>query len=204
MLHLAQGTSTGFNYNRSNVETRSLRRVSQLYQRACGQGWLGRMWSALTRRPGHLLNLAEIEAACTIDNRYSAGVQTVPIQQIRGSHGRCHDFDKAFYPLQQHTRSRWLRVAQARQQGLSLPPVELTQVGEVYFVRDGHHRISVAKALGQTDIEAEVRVWQVAEAHNQKISSSEQVKLSKPQLQLKWRWDGGTLKASWHSVSSEN
>jgi hypothetical protein len=93
-------------------------------------------------------------------------------------------------------------VAQARQQGLSLPPVELTQVGEVYFVRDGHHRISVARALGQTDIEAEVRVWQVAEAHNQKISSSEQVQLSKPQLQLKWRWDGGTIKASWHSISS--
>jgi hypothetical protein len=58
--------------------------------------------------------------------------------------------------------------------------------------------------LGQTDIEAEVRVWQVAEAHNQSNSSPEPVKLSKPQLQLKWRWGGGTLKASWRSISSEN
>jgi hypothetical protein len=108
------------------------------------------------------MNLAEIETTYHIDNRYSSGVQTVPIEQIRGSHGRCHDFDSDFYPHQPHTKSRWLRVAQARQQGLSLPPVELTQVGEIYFVRDGHHRISVARALGQTDIEAQVRVWQVA------------------------------------------
>jgi hypothetical protein len=57
--------------------------------------------------------------------------------------------------------SRWLRVAAARDQGKVLPPVVLVQVEDVYFVRDGHHRISVARALGQLDIEAEVTVWQV-------------------------------------------
>jgi hypothetical protein len=88
-------------------------------------------------------------------------MQAVPICQIRGSQGRCHDFDRNFYPLQDHLKSRWLRVAMAWQLGLALPPVELIQVGDVYFVRDGHHRISVAKALGQLEINAEVRVWHI-------------------------------------------
>jgi hypothetical protein len=58
--------------------------------------------------------------------------------------------------------SRWLRVAAARDQGKVLPPVVLVQVGDVYFVRDGHHRISVARTLGQLDIEGEVTVWHVS------------------------------------------
>ncbi|MFN2186580.1 MAG: hypothetical protein ACK2UU_21575, partial [Anaerolineae bacterium] len=58
-------------------------------------------------------------------------------------------------------RGRWLSIARARQQGKDLPPVVLIRVGDVYFVRDGHHRISVAQALGQLDVEARVTVWQV-------------------------------------------
>ena len=58
--------------------------------------------------------------------------------------------------------SRWLRVATVRGRDKVLPPVVLVQVGHVYFVRDGHHRISVARALGQLDIEAEVTIWQVS------------------------------------------
>jgi hypothetical protein len=58
--------------------------------------------------------------------------------------------------------SRWLSVAAARDQDEVLPPVVLVRVGDVYFVRDGHHRISVALALGQLDIEAEVTIWHVS------------------------------------------
>ncbi len=132
-----------------------------LYQRAWLKGWLRRMRSALTRRSSDLLNLAEAEASRHIENRYSAGVQMVALDQIQGSQGRCRDFDRAFYPLQGHSESRWLRVAMVRELGVVLPLVELVQVGNIYFVRDGHHRISVARALGQTEIEAEVRVWEV-------------------------------------------
>lgn len=64
--------------------------------------------------------------------------------------------DCSFYPVRDHNQGRWLGVATARQEEKSLPPVELIQVGDVYFVRDGHHRISVARALGQPVIEAEV------------------------------------------------
>ncbi|MDQ4075720.1 MAG: chromosome partitioning protein ParB, partial [Chloroflexota bacterium] len=61
-----------------------------------------------------------------------------------------------FQPLQEHTKDRWIRIAIAYQMGKPLPPVELLQIGENYFVRDGHHRISVAKARAQKEIEANV------------------------------------------------
>jgi hypothetical protein len=158
MRHFVQAVSAGFNSNRSDVTYRAEQAARQLYQRAYILGWLGRLWTALTGQSPYLLNLTEVEAAAR--NRYSAGLQEVPIDRIRGSQGRCPDFDRNFYPLQDHLKSRWLRVATARQLGQALPPVELIQVGDIYFVRDGHHRISVARALGQLEINAEVRVWQ--------------------------------------------
>jgi hypothetical protein len=90
-------------------------------------------------------------------------VQTVAIGQIRGSEGRCEDFDSSFQPLKEHAEERWVSVARAQLRGLSLPPIELIQLGDVYFVRDGHHRISVAAALGQQEIDAVVTIWQVVE-----------------------------------------
>ena len=97
-----------------------------------------------------------------MDTRCYAGLHTVPIEQIRGSEGRSSDFDRNFNLLQDHCKDRWLGVARAREQDKVLPPVEVVQVRDVYFVRDGHHRISVARALGQLDIEAELTVWQVS------------------------------------------
>jgi hypothetical protein len=87
----------------------------------------------------------------------------VPLRQIRGSAGRSHDFDAVFHPRQGRNKGRWLRIAVARQMGTYLPPVELVRIGDAYFVRDGHHRISVAHAMGQACIEAEVVNWQVTE-----------------------------------------
>ena len=134
---------------------------SSLYSCARSRGWRNQLWSALTGRSHSLLSLAEVDAACTVDSRRHTGLQTVPISRIQGSEGRCNDFDSDFNPLQGHTRGRWRSVARARREGKPLPPVELVQVGDVYFVRDGHHRISVALASGQQDIEAEVMAWRV-------------------------------------------
>jgi hypothetical protein len=122
----------------------------------------GQRWSILGRNSDRLLSLTEVEEACNVRVRRYAGIRNVAISQVRGSEGRCNDFDIDFNPIQDHCMSRWLRVAAARDQGKVLPPVVLVQVGDVYFVRDGHHRISVARALGQLDIEAEVTVWQVS------------------------------------------
>ncbi len=81
-------------------------------------------------------------------------VESIPLVNIVGSEGRSNDFDGQFYPLQRHNRERWIGIAAARRQGAILPPVQLIQFGDDYYVRDGHHRISVAKALGQVEIEA--------------------------------------------------
>jgi hypothetical protein len=81
------------------------------------------------------------------------GRQTVPLQKIVGSSGRHLEFDLSFRPLRGKS-DRWLRVAQA--DGSKLPPVALFKVGEAYFIEDGNHRVSVARANGRERIEAYV------------------------------------------------
>lgn len=116
------------------------------------------VWARLTRQPAHLLDLNQ-QQRTTSQTRHYAGIQTIPLHQIRGSEGRTRDFDTAFRPLQTHNQDRWIGLATAWQKGVTLPPVELVQVGNIYYVRDGHHRISVARARGQAAIEARVTVW---------------------------------------------
>jgi hypothetical protein len=92
---------------------------------------------------------------------YYGGVRPVDLSGICGTLGRTADFDHHFLPQSDRARQRWVSVAMARYQDIPLPPVELIQVGECYFVKDGHHRISVAQALGETTIDAEVTIWKV-------------------------------------------
>jgi hypothetical protein len=135
--------------------------TESLYTSARRAGRLGQIWAKLRGQQNQLLDLATVAATCAIGDRRAAGTHIVPIQQIRGSEGRCEDFDAAFHPLTAHTEDRWLSVAKANLRGRGLPPVELIQIGEAYFVRDGHHRISVAAALGQKEVDAVVTVWNV-------------------------------------------
>jgi hypothetical protein len=85
------------------------------------------------------------------------GVHAVPLDRIVGSVDRYHDFDRLFLPTQSHTSDRWRKISRARYEDVSLPPVLLFKVGEVYFVVDGNHRVSVAREAGQEYIDAEVR-----------------------------------------------
>ena len=156
-------------------------RALHIYAQACRRGRRGQIWSLLTGRSRRLFDLDEIANARTVRPRRQPGIHTVPIDQIRGSEGRTRDFDCDFNPLRNHNQARWVQVASARQEGKSLPPVELIKVGDIYFVRDGHHRISVARALGQPDIEAEVLVWEV----------------TKP---LPWEQTRATRKLAWQAV----
>lgn len=111
-----------------------------------------------------LLDLNDIEHSVPLNARHYAGIQIVPIASIRGSEGREDDFDADFNPLQAHNRERWISVASAHQRGIPLPPVELIKIGDIYYVRDGHHRVSVAKLMDQVEIEAEVTVWEMRQA----------------------------------------
>jgi len=161
MLDAAFGTGALMVNSHADPKVQARREAQQLYERARLRSHLRRLWSVLLRRSNHLLSLTEIGITCGAHNSHYAGLQTVSIRRIRGSEGRSGDFDSAFYPLKDHNRSRWTGVAAAWQLGVALPPVELIRVGEVFFVRDGHHRISVARALGQEEIDAEVWDWQM-------------------------------------------
>lgn len=132
--------------------------VRRLYRDARSSARLHQLKAALFHRLPGLLNLEANLSSQKIANQASLGIRTVEIESIRGSESRTEDFDQDFCPLQEHTRERWFSVARATLKGTPLPPVELVQVGSDYFVRDGHHRISVARALGQMAVEAEVTV----------------------------------------------
>ena len=134
-----------------------------LFASARRAGRARQVWATLRGQSMRLLDLSRVASASTIGDRRAAGVQIVPIDQIRGSEGRCEDFDCAFHPLREYTEERWVSVARAQLRGIGLPPVELIQLGKVYFVRDGHHRISVAAALGQQEVDAVVTIWYVTE-----------------------------------------
>ena len=84
------------------------------------------------------------------------GLQVVPLDSIVGTVDRGKEFDRSFRPTSSQVRGRWERIAQMMRRGEALPPVKLFKIGEVYFVRDGHHRVSVARALGRREVDAYV------------------------------------------------
>jgi hypothetical protein len=104
-----------------------------------------------------LLSYNDVREKLRVGGPIYRGVHTVLVKNIIGSVNRYRDFDRAFLPTQTHTAERWLKVNRAFYQDISLPPVMLYKVGEVYFVLDGNHRVSVARDKGQEYIEAEVR-----------------------------------------------
>lgn len=131
-------------------------RALSLYRKASRRGAIAGLLDRFNGHASGLLDLQSIETTNPLRGQRYAGARTVALESIVGSESRTQDFDRNFHPLGSHDRSRWLGIAIARLQGVGLPPVSLIQVGERYFVRDGHHRISVARALGELYIEAEV------------------------------------------------
>ncbi len=126
------------------------------FDRARRWAWLGQLFNRLLRRDTGLLSLTETDRLLPYYARHDAGLQLVRTSQIVGSAGRARDFDRAFRPLHNGTMQRWLSIDEAFYAGTSLPPVELIKVGAVYFVADGHHRVSVARFWRQEFIEAHV------------------------------------------------
>jgi hypothetical protein len=83
-------------------------------------------------------------------------MRTVEVEKVMGSVGRCQDFDGTFLPLKKSMGQRWGRIDHAYHRGDELPAVSLYKIGEAYFVRDGNHRVSVARYHGVVEIDAEV------------------------------------------------
>ncbi len=132
-------------------------RVRSDFGRARRKAFLNRVRSIISGRPATLLSYDEVKSALHIGGPVYRGVQTVRVDQIVGSLNRYHQFDRAFLPVEDRIASRWQSVDRAFYQEISLPPILLYKIGQVYFVVDGHHRVSVAREQGQEFIEADVR-----------------------------------------------
>ncbi|MFN2151485.1 MAG: hypothetical protein ACK2T5_07815 [Anaerolineales bacterium] len=130
-------------------------RFSPMYEHARSRARLGKIKSILRGHSNRLLNLSEVTNG-QVFSRHYVGLRTVPVRQIQGSESRNKDFDRDFNPVRDHTKERWINIIAARLFEKSLPAVDLIKVGEIYFVRDGHHRVSVANALGAEFIDAHV------------------------------------------------
>ncbi|NMB61077.1 MAG: ParB N-terminal domain-containing protein [Chloroflexi bacterium] len=103
-----------------------------------------------------LIAFNDILSHLSIRGQYDAGIQVIEMDKIIGSVNRYADFDDAFLPRQKHTRSRWEKIDRAYLRDEILPPVDVYQIGDFYFVIDGNHRVSVAKRRGQRWIDAHV------------------------------------------------
>jgi hypothetical protein len=127
------------------------------FQRARFKAFMNRVWASISGQPSTLLSYDDIKEKLHIGGPIYRGVKTVRVDQIAGSLNRYHEFDRVFLPASDKLADRWQSVNRAFYQEISLPPVVLYKVGDVYFVVDGHHRVSVAREQGQIYIEAEVR-----------------------------------------------
>jgi hypothetical protein len=102
------------------------------------------------------LSFTEVVDALGRRGERSLGIQVIPLDCIVGSVDKVRDFDRRFRPTSGRSRERWERMALKSRKGESFPPIDVYKLGNLYFVRDGHHRVSVARALGATSIEASV------------------------------------------------
>jgi hypothetical protein len=138
-----------------------LNQVNQLqaiedFNNAKNRAFFSRIQHFMNTDRDKLLSFHDVKEILKPKNQVYRGMQAVPISLIVGSEGRYRDFNKAFLPRRNHLRARWTRVDLARLENVSLPAIQLYEIGGVYFVRDGNHRVSVARSQGVEQIDAEV------------------------------------------------
>ncbi len=126
------------------------------FERAYRRGFWRKLSSWFTGERNELLPFDAVRERIPIQGQHYLGLRQVPIEKIVGSLGRYRDFDRAFLPRQARTRSRWVSIDSAHYEEVPLPPVELYKMGDIYFVRDGNHRVSVARERGQAFVDAYV------------------------------------------------
>jgi hypothetical protein len=112
-----------------------------------------------------LLSFDDVRKEHAANNRRPRGTRVVEVEEIIGSVGRWRDFDRSFLPARASVGHKWKRIDRAFQRGEDLPPVELYEIGDDYFVVDGHHRVSVARSHGIPTLEAAV-----AEFHPKRLA----------------------------------
>jgi hypothetical protein len=120
---------------------------------------LARLAARLRREPDDvdlILPFEEVVEALGRKGERNLGLQVIELDSIVGTVDRGREFDRSFRPTSGRVRRRWERVAEAQRRGKSMPPIDVYRIGELHFVKDGHHRVSVARALGHDKIDAYV------------------------------------------------
>jgi hypothetical protein len=117
---------------------------------------MGRILGLLKSQKDEMLSLGDVRSLVRPDSETYRGMKTVSIAKIVGSEGRSRDFNRAFLPRHDKMMRRWMNVDVAHHQNVILPPIKLFEIGGAYFVRDGNHRVSVARLQGAEFIDAEV------------------------------------------------
>jgi hypothetical protein len=132
--------------------------VEDDFSRARRRQVLARLAGWLRRRPdaNRILSFDEVVAALGWRGEHYLGLQTIQLDTVAGTVDSGRDFDRGFRPTSDRVRQRWERLDLARRRGVAMPPIDVYRVGDLHFVQDGHHRVSVARATGQKTIEAYV------------------------------------------------
>ena len=126
------------------------------FEKAKRRGQMQALLSGLRWKNTNLLSLYDVTRLIKPKGETYRGMQTIHVKNIIGSEGRYHDFSLAFYPKKEMLRARWRSIDELNREDVILPPISVYKVGDNYFVRDGNHRVSVAKMMGIDYIDAEV------------------------------------------------
>jgi hypothetical protein len=129
------------------------------FSRARRERALARLTSRLRREPSDfdvILPFEEVVAALGRTGERYLGLESIPLDSIVGTVDRTTEFDRRFRPTSGRTRARWQRIDEALRRGRDMPPISVYRIGDLHFVRDGHHRVSVSLALGRSHIDSYV------------------------------------------------
>ncbi len=126
------------------------------FNKAHNKAFINDILHFLSPEEASLISLNDVKQMIKPVNETYIGMKVIPIEKIVGSEGRYKDFDNRFFPKSSHLKNRWEHVDEAAIKSINLPPIKVYEIAGLYFVRDGNHRVSVAKSRGTEFIDAEV------------------------------------------------
>ena len=130
--------------------------ASEDFNKAKNKALISKLSNIMNSKRDDLLSFYDVKEILKPANQVYLGMKSIPINMIIGSEGRYRDFNKHFHPRKEFMRSRWENIDRAHIKDIPLPAIQLYEIGGAYFVRDGNHRVSVARLQGAEEIDAEV------------------------------------------------
>jgi hypothetical protein len=129
----------------------------ETFNAARRRGFIQDVLADLSGRSEDLLSFADVRDQLRLSEPIDGvTLEEIPLEKIVGSVGRYRDFNRAFLPRAHIDPQRWMRIDRLRRRHTDLPPIDVFKIGDCYFVRDGNHRVSVARARNDKIIRARV------------------------------------------------